>query len=256
MAKQESIAVVEAFDPFTNDAGVNVSGTTFYSAQHDIGEGIFLADGRVFRYTQAGGTIAAGNLACSAAPVANLQAMVVAAQTIGTTVISVTPGGSITITANQFSEGYLGTVAAAGGNPGVMFKVKGNPVQTSSSAAFNVTLFDPINVALTASDTVSLIQNRYQLPTTTTTQTRFPAGVPLVATALSNYCWLQSKGRAMVLMNGTPAVGNFVVVGASTAGSVDVASSTWSTAQATMFVGKIEVTGVSTNYYPVYLQID
>ena len=57
-------------------------------------------------------------------------------------------------------------------------------------------------------------------------------------------------------MNGTPAIGSKVVVGATTDGSVDIQNSTFSTGLAQWVVGEMIMTGVSTKYNSVFLQID
>src|SRR5579872_7410186 len=105
-------------------------------------------DGRVFRYSQAGGAdLVAGSLYQSAAPIANHLAQTAPVVAVGATSFSFTPGATGGA-ANLYAEGYL-QVDTTPGN-GYTYGISGHAAITSSTA-FTLNLVDPIQVALTAS---------------------------------------------------------------------------------------------------------
>lgn len=211
--------------------------------KHPLGATVRTADGRVFRYCQAGASdLVAGNLIQSAAPIPNHLALTPSAAALGAKVVTMTPGATAGA-ANLYAEGYL-QVDTTPGN-GYVYQVKDHLAITASTA-FSVNLMDddPIQVALTTSSRVGLVHNPYKnVIQTPTTITAAVVGVsPYVITA-TQYGWLQTWGPASVLINGTPAVTAPVINSATTAGAVDV----WTAAAqpTAQMVGKTMQVGVS-----------
>lgn len=216
--------------------------------RHPLGTRGTTADGRVFRYCQAGASdLVAGNVIQSAAPIANHLANTPPAVPITQmgqpNFFTYTPGATAGA-ASLYAEGYM-QVDTTPGN-GYTYTVQGHPA-IGSSTAFTLTLLpdDPIQVALTTSSRVGLMHNPYksviQCPTTLT---GVVVGVaPYIITA-AQYGWLQTWGTASVLINGTPAVGVLVMNGATTAGSVDVITTT--NLVTSNVVGRMRQVGVST----------
>lgn len=229
---------------------------------HALGTVAYTRDGRVFRYATAGATtLVAGNLLQGAAPIANHLALTAAVEAVGAggqdNPIVVTPGGTAGA-ANLYAEGFL-NISVTPGN-GYMYRISGHPAIVASTA-FNLYL-DPddlIQIALTASSRYGLHHNSWknviQTPTTITAKV-VGVAVSLITEndTAQNYGWVQSRGPASVLVNGTPAVTAPVINGATTAGSVDV----WtSAAQPTAnLVGHMMQAGVTTENNPVFLCID
>ena len=124
----------------------------------------------------------------------------------------------------------------------------------TSGTTITVTLEDPIQIATTASANFVLVPPKYlgviQMPTTATGSV---AGVAVNSLAASYYGWLQVKGFANVLIQGTPAIGTAVAAPASTAGACAVTSGT--TSAPNMNVGTTLATGVDGRYGPVDLFI-
>lgn len=218
---------------------------------HPLGTRVETADGRIFRYAQAGAAdLVAGNLLQSAAPIANHLAQTAPVVAAGATSFSFTPGATGGA-ANLYAEGYL-QVDTTPGN-GYTYLVAGHAAITAS-VAFTLYLCDPIQVALTGSSAIGLVHNRFknviQTPTTLTASVAGVAGYIITAT---QYGWIQTWGPASVLINGTPAVTAPVINGATTAGSVDV----WTAAAqpTAQLVGHMMQVGVSTKNNFVQLQI-
>lgn len=77
--------------------------------------------------------------------------------TVGSTQILVTNGATV-LNANQFQGGYL--VVASSTGIGQTLEIAGNQA-AAANATFVVTLVDPVQVALSATSTVSLLYNPY-----------------------------------------------------------------------------------------------
>ena len=115
------------------------------------------------------------------------------------------------------------------------------------------TLSDPVQVALTTSSRVTLTPNPWsgviQMPATTATGSA--VGVATYIINAGEYGWVQTRGACGVLIQGTPAVGNCVVVPSSTAG----ACTTDPANAATQIIGSIMVAGANGEVNQVLLNI-
>lgn len=226
--------------------------------KHPLGTIAVSRDGRTFRYTQVGAAdLVAGNVIQRAAPIANHLALTAVAEAIGAGTaadpITVTPGATAGA-ANLYAEGYLQTDTTPGN--GYMYRVSGHAAITAS-VAFNLYL-DPdelVQVAFTSSTRYGLHHNLYKnVIQTPTTMTAPVVGVAVSPATAVYFCWLQTRGAAAVLINGTPAVTAPMINGATTAGSADV----WtSAAQATAcMIGNMMQVGVSGKNNGVMLKVD
>jgi hypothetical protein len=169
----------------------------------------YTEDGRCFAYARAGAVaLAAGNLTQGPAPSANANNEAFSASqsaAIGATSLTVTFGGAVT--ADFYKDGWFWVNDATG--EGHVYRIKSN---TAGTADVNVTLYDPIRVALVASTSEwSAIPNVQNLVIAIpTTLTSVPAGVPLIPVDINYYFWNQVKGPCPVLVNGTVVIGNQV----------------------------------------------
>ena len=223
--------------------------------QHPLGTRGSDQMGRVYRYALAGASdLVAGNVVQSPAIVTTNLAATAPVVGIGATSFQFTPGAT-TQSANANAEGFL-QVDTTPGN-GYTYTIKDHPA-IASTTAFTLNLFpeESIQVALTASSRLGIIQNLYagviQSPVTTATGSQ--VGVAGYIIKANQYGWIQTWGPASVLINGTPALGACVVSpSATTAGAVDVITTTnLVTAQ---IVGYMMQIGVSTKNNFVYLKI-
>lgn len=195
-------------------------------------------DGRYFRWVQAGATaLVPGKMQQAAAEVTGNENLAVAASAIGSTTVTTTT--SVTVTANQYAGGYVVVTTTPG--QGYMYQIGSHPAATS--AVLSITLVDPITVALTTSSVIDLVANPYQsVILCPATATGLPVGAAVAATPVSGYGWIQTRGVASVLADGSIAVGVSVCTSASTAGAVKT------NVAAGPFVG-VSVTGIATTEY-------
>ena len=239
--------------------GISEDGFTWSTTQqHALGTMGVSKDGRTFRYVQAGAAdLVAGNLEQSAAPIPNHLGRTAAAQNVGDggqqTPIVFTPGATVG-DANLYSQGTL--VISTTPSLGLQYRVAGHAA-IASATAFNLYLDpdDRLQIALTTSSKYGLHHNPWkniiQTPTTITAKV---IGSAVAAIPTTQYGWVQSRGSAAVLINGTPAVTAPVINSATTAGAADV----WTAAaQPTAnLVGHMMQVGVSGECNSVFLCID
>lgn len=233
---------------------------------HPLGTIAMSKDGRIYRYSSAGAAdLVVGNIVQSAAPIPLHLALTSAAQAVGdgrgnsgSAVIVVTPGGTGGA-ANLYAEGTL-MIDTTPGN-GFTYRISGHAAITAS-VAFNLFL-DPdetIQVALTTASRYGLHHNPWktviQTPTTNTAKVIGCAVSIITAnTTAENFGWVQTRGPAAVLINGTPAITAPVVNSGTTPGAVDK----WTTAAADVAVtpvGFMMQVGVSGKNNSVFLTID
>lgn len=212
-------------------------------------------DGRTWVYALNGSASVAlspGKLTQGAVSTANHVNRSFTTYTAGTTQVSVTVGATA-VTANQYAGGYL--VVNAGTGAGQALLIDGNTA-CNSSGTTTVNLADGILVATATSDSkVSLMPNPYSallISDHTAATSVIPTGVPTVSVAASSYGWFQTGGPAAVLANGTPGAGVAVIPGATTDGSVDIATG----AITQPFVGYMLIAAVSTEYRECFLTIN
>lgn len=210
-------------------------------------------DGRLFRYGLAGAVaLAPGKVNQNAAVVSTHQNIAVfAAAAVGDQQIQVTLGATNATTAGQYDDGYVIGYDVSG--VGQSLAIQGTPVLSASTSG-PFSLYDPIATAITTSGKVNLEQNLWSnaLVYATGATTLFCNGVVNVTLPIANYGWFQTRGTAAVLTNGTIAAGSGVVPGQTTAGSVDIET----TSTITQRVGIQQQTGTSTKYSTTYLMID
>lgn len=198
--------------------------TDFLHALGTIGEGL---NGDQYRYVKAGAAdLVAGNVLQSPAIVTTHLAMTPSAAAIGALQIVATLGATLA-TVNQYAEGYV-QVDTTPGN-GYTYRVIGHAaVVLSGVITLNLDPAEAVQVALTSSSRVGLIQNKYsgvlQFPVTTATGT--VAGVATTPIPAGKYGWVKTKGLASVLIAGTPALGAMVMTPSSAAGSAVILTTT------------------------------
>ena len=245
---QPAVGGVIDFDPFNSRAAGDPS--------MDLGGLIELNDYRAFRYAKVGAAnISQGKLEQAPAPKANhTNNAVTAAVAAGANIVPITLAGATAAVVSEYDDGLL--VVNAGPGAGQTYRISHNPAIASSGSG-NITLIDPIAVALTTSSKVTLVHNAFNGVVEVAAATRRPGGVPLTNLTAAYEGWLQTKGVASVLAQGAIAVGSNVVSSGTVAGAVAAVSGTYATDLATVQVGSATVVaGVDTEYRPIVLTID
>ena len=199
---------------------------TTSSQKHVLGTRMELPDGRVFRYSEIGGSnIAAGAVVQAAAGVAaHDQDLLVAAASAGDT--TVTLSGSLTITKDQYKDGYM-HINSGAGRGGQIYRIKSNTaVSGATGCVLTLDEEDGLQTALVAGSgntEVGLSVNTYSnVIISPTTVSNVAIGVAPTILTTNYYGWLQTWGPASVLANAAGVVGEHVRVGgASTAGGTE-----------------------------------
>jgi len=174
---------------------------------------------RTFYYANAAASFAAGQVVCQTSPVASHQSglLEIAAASANTQVLSAT--SSANVAANLYAEGYFG--AALGAGKGQMYRVRS---QASGSAAMAVTLYDPLQVALTSGAVFWLVQNMYKSVNVGSAALGNPVGVAPLNITSGGYFWLQTFGPANPLHTGATVAAGALAMG--TLGTVTALSVT------------------------------
>jgi hypothetical protein len=213
-------------------------------------------DGRKFRYAKAGATaLSAGYMGVAVAGTAlHINRSVAAAAAIGDKSVIVTVGASA-VTADQYKDGFLQINDGTG--QGHNYPIDGNTAISAAGGDVTVSLKDPIKVALVASATseVSLIPNPWYAVTEGTTQEKLPVGVAPVAVTAAYYYWAQTGGVAICAVDGTPAVGSYLILSDANAGFLEVRVTALDVDEPALAI-TFATAGVDGEFKPCYLLID
>jgi len=188
-----------------------------------FGSGAF-NDGREFRLAKNGAVaLVAGRLLQEALPVADFNNLAVAAAALGAVQVTVTLGNTALL-ANQMAGGvlYVNDAGAAVTTEGYSYDILSHPA-ADASAACVITLSPrtPIHIALTTASQVTLMPNRYSgLLIHASPPTAAVVGVAPTAVPIDEYFYVQTKGRAAVITQGTLVIGDSCVPSATVDGAV------------------------------------
>lgn len=200
-----------------------------------VGTKVTLADGRVFRYAHFG----------SAATVAQLVAQEIAdSGTVSATVIAPAsavavvgePSGQlpgdensrfvqITLASaevNQYAGGNL--LVEDGTGEGHNYRIKGNTATNDPATGdIRLELYDRIVEALDGTSRVHIVGDRFaNLKVALLATDVVLAGFSLVAQAIDDFGWVQTKGLTAVQSDGALVLGSNITASDSTAGSVQI----------------------------------
>lgn len=185
----------------------------------ELGRLLPFLDGRCFRYCKcnASAGIAVAKMAAASLVVANDNAVTqtgMAAQAIGAKVINVLLAAATTL--NLYEDGLL-TIEDSTGQ-GYCYRIKSNKVGGASVAApCELTLYDPLVVALSATSVLTLTMNKHKnvIINPNGSEASVAIGVPLIAVTADYYFWAQTKGYAALCMTTAGTIGELVSFGAA-----------------------------------------
>lgn len=220
------------------------------SRLHVLGSIAETADGRVYRYTLAGGTsLAPGKLDVAATVNADATNKTVAA-TVAAGQFQVVLDAGGTIVADAYKDGYL-TVNDATGE-GISYAVAGNSGVTGAGEV-TVRLKEPLVVGLTIDvSEVTLTQNPWDsVVISAADQLDMAVGIANNAITNAYYGWVQTRGVCSALADESYAIAQNLTIGSSVAGALEA-----NDAAGEQNVGVAIVAGVDTEYREVFLQID
>ena len=188
--------------------------------KHAIGEKLELIDGRVFRYAYFSTATAQGLLASqdlSASAIVESDGKLTAASA-GATEVTYTDSGTVgSATLNQYAGGYLHITDDAG--EGFQYRIKSNTA--ASSNAITLTLYDGLQVAVTTDTDVAVTGGLWNNLIGATAGTDYVvAGVTPISFTVNYYGWVQTRGVATILADGTIAAGQNVTLSDGVTGAV------------------------------------
>ncbi len=222
-----------------------------------------LHDGRKFRYAYAGATaLNAGKLGLAAAIPTNLTNVAVTnAQAIGdyNVELTISAAAGNAMPAGALQGGFLVVNDSTG--EGYQYPIESNSEITSTSTTVNITLGEPIKVALVASTSeVTLCHCPWggSGVVESGTEENAPAGVAPCAVTANYYYWAQTGGIATVLNGESHSYKGTMLCPHSTEGAVGITSN-YSSGTSIAFTPVGYVYGcamVSGEYRPIMLTID
>jgi len=229
--------------------------TTTTKREHPLGAVGMTPDGRCFRWAFAGEAIGAGQLVMQKGAVANhdMDLATAAAAAVGATTITVTLGATAA-TEDQYEDGAIYINDGAG--EGHLYAIREHPA-ADASASLVVTLHETVREALTTGTSLSgLIENDYKdVEIYDANDIDGPAlGVAPAEVANDEYFWLQTSGRAAVLIQGTVVLGDGVEASQTTDGAVCLHDVSGETDQAPLGTCA-GIIAVDTDYGYINLQI-
>lgn len=224
----------------------------------ELGRLLPLLDGRCFRYCKcnASAGVAHAKMAAASLVVANDNAVTqtgmtnaISGASIGAKVIKVLLAAATTV--NLYEDGLL-TIEDSTGQ-GYCYRIKSNKAGGATVAApCELTLYDPLVVALSATSIITLTMNRRKnvIINPNGTQASVAVGVPLIDVTADYYFWAQTKGYAALIIVSATTIGYLVGPGAAD-GACDAAAGTtqkpWGTC--------VQI-GTSGNYITVDLDLE
>ena len=215
--------------PLTVHLGYGQEKIETSSQKQKLGTRATTPDGRVFYYAENSGSAitTAGQIVDGIAAVgAHDGDLATAALAAGS--LTVTTTTSLTVTKDQYKDGYLFINDVAG--QGEVYRVKSNTA-VASAASCEITIDEPdgIRTAFTTGTQFGLMYNPYKdikVIDGDGTQTTGPLGVTTIPVTAAYFCWVQSSGPAAVLSGAVVSIlGD--AIGVSQASSEDGAYDLW-----------------------------
>ena len=215
--------------PLTVHLGYGQEKIETSSQKQKLGTRATTPDGRVFYYAENSGSAitTAGQIVDGIAAVgAHDGDLATAALAAGS--LTVTTTTSLTVTKDQYKDGYLFINDVAG--QGEVYRVKSNTA-VASAASCEITIDEPdgIRTAFTTGTQFGLMYNPYKdikVIDGDGTQTTGPLGVTTIPVTADYFCWVQSSGPAAVLSGAVVSIlGD--AIGVSQASSEDGAYDLW-----------------------------
>lgn len=219
---------------------------------HDLGTVAETADGRVYRYAQAGAVdLAAGKINNPVAKVTNHTINSVAtAAAVGDRSVNITLAGATATTSGQYDDGYLVVIDSAG--VGSAYRIEGTPVIAGSGTG-RIQLSEGIATALTTSSKVALQPNPWSGSIVAAASVSLLCnGTNNVLVTAAYYYWSQTAGVASILSDGVIAKNAEAINSDAVNGAVE----TRVDATVTRAVGVAVEATVDQKYYPVYLTLE
>lgn len=192
-----------------------------------IGEKLEFADGRCFRYGYTAAAVNAGLLVSqdlSATALVESDDIVIAASgdyspAAGSSKVQITLAS---ISANDYAGALLQITDDDG--EGIQYRIKSNSATgATTSGKVDIELFDPIKVALTTSSDIAIVGSLwYNVRGATAGTDYLVSAVTPIAFTANYYGWFQTAGIALILADGTIAIGDNLTLSDGVTGAVQL----------------------------------
>ena len=166
-------------------------------------------DGRVFYYAKnSSAAITTGGMIVDGIAAVAAHDMDVASTATSVGGLTVTSGTSLTVTKNQYQDGYI--IFNDGPGEGEVYRIASNSA-VSGATGLTVTVTDPggFRTALTTASLFGLIYNPYtdvKIIDGDGTMTTGPLGITTIPVTASYYCWLLTSGPGSVAIGAAVGV--------------------------------------------------
>jgi hypothetical protein len=194
------------------------------TAKHRVGTRMQLADGRVYYYAKAGGTLSAGKLCASVVTPSGHE-------DVDTSAVSA-DGKSVTLSLNTtsvqetnlYSEGYL--VTRETGGVGQMLKIDSHGLQLTTDGDLVVKLYDPATTALLATGQADLLMNPFKDIIVAANVVHPVCGIPMIPVTDNYFSWVQTWGPANCLCDTAAVVGSDLAASSDDGSVQDITTAT------------------------------
>ena len=236
-----------------------VGGQIAQRGRHPFGQQLILVDGRKYRFCLGGtGTMVPGEVQQAAAALGTSEDLTPVAAAVNSRIIDFTHGAATTVV-NLFAEGYA-TISVTPGF-GQIYKIASHAALRNATAGDIVNLApgNGIRVALTGSSRVDLSRHPYAglIVAQSAVITGVPVGVALAAILDGGTGWVQTRGAAAVLTNGSLIVGTRAIVpGAADAGAVSPETAVVSDSDVEITLGTVLTVAATGAVSTIFLMID
>lgn len=217
----------------------------------ELGQLVFGPQGKAYRYVKAGASnLTVGNVLQSSAIDTQFDDMSTTVQAAGVTTFTVTNGTTV-LTGDEFKGGTAEMSVTPG--LGDEYTILGNSA-AGSGATLTLYLDRPLRTTTSVATKVTLRKCPWNgvIQAPVTTLTGAPVGVAIYAIAASSYGWVQTKGVAAVLSDGTSIIAgsDVMAVSPTTAGKCSL------TTAGKPRIGYAMRAASDAKTIPVFLQID
>ena len=182
-----------------------------------LGTRVAFADGRVYRYAYNGATALVAGRPVRSIGTAQYNKTVASTATTGAYSFTLNTAQAITTATDGFVYGNDST------GEGLIYKIKTCAAGTTTTDT-DITLYDPITVALTTVSEMSVMYNPYYAVVVVDSVLNDVVGVPPMAIPASHYFWLQTWGVCPVYVQGTGINGQTAYLNTSTAVGVQASA--------------------------------
>jgi len=211
-------------------------------------------DGRKFRYARAGAAaLGTGKMGLAASLDSQVVDEAGIAMAIGDYSVAQVVTAGVAVAVDELKGGYFMVQSTPG--QGQNYLISGNSAISASGTVINVSLYDPIRVAITTASKVTLARSPWFEVYESATAEQMPAGVAPIEVSINYYYWAQTGGIANVLYYDTPAVGSNLIVSTDLSGGVAVIASSVDV-DCSIIGYTYGTAGVASDYCPVFLTID